>query len=108
MISVLRKTARLRRYWKIEAEPVELSTRNGCLTLSRQKKSGRPRGTATLVSGNYLDCLFLEETPCHAKRAESRAEQHDSCASIWNLAAGRPKEGNVGDVPYRIIERHCS
>ena len=52
-----------------------------CLSTS---KVAAPKGTATLVSRNFLDCLTPQEAPCHTKRTESRPKQHYRGAAVRN------------------------
>jgi hypothetical protein len=63
-------------------------------------KSGRPRGDGHSCVGKlFLNCLLLEEAPCHAKRAESRPEQHHGRSTIRNAGTTADEEVNVGDAP---------
>jgi hypothetical protein len=72
------------------------------------KKRGRPKRTATLISGNCLSCLPLEEARCNAKRAERCSEQHHRCSALRQLAARRSKRGSMRGVLANTSEFRSS
>jgi hypothetical protein len=56
--------------------------------------------TATLVSGNFLNCLTLQVAPRHTKRTKGRAQQHYSRSTIGRRdSTGAAKDIYVGKLP---------
>ena len=49
-----------------------------------QAKVAAQKRTATLVLGNFLNCLSFQEASSHTKRTESRTEQHYGGTTVWN------------------------
>ena len=82
--------------WPPKQDGLSAGQFNWFLASCVQAKVAAQKGTATFVSGNFVDWLTHQVAPCHTKRTESRAEQHYGRAAIWNTAASWAEEDPAG------------
>ena len=72
--------------------------KSGAGPLQRTKRVAAPKNGHSSVGKLFLDCLFLQEAPCHAKRAKGSAEQHDGGPAIRSGGCNCPKHQSCTEL----------